>query len=548
MNEMGVGLARPQPHNVRRRRSFGWLFACAMALTCSMSLLVNTAEAGSGTAPLRVLVNGESPAESCFAVDIDGVLMVPIEILARALGAELEYDTDSNTVKITSARQYHEGGAPELPDGDTLVYISKSGAKYHIKGCRYLSTGAAAVPLDTAKERGYEPCKVCNPPERHADLSRVGGSTLRRPVIGVLFSSRDWDGFLNGTSSEDIDLYLRAADNHGVTVVFFRLSDIDLKAGTVSAMWRPYGRRWILVRIPLPTVIHNRAVHRIGPVEPQLAALRDSGVTIYNHWNNYGKYSIHRRIYSNPLLRRYLPETRWFASSNLKRFLRHRSFLMKPDRGSVGLGIIKIDRASRDSWTITHQVKNRTTINKVPTRRLSDYLRKHAAHRWYILQKTIDLQRRGDAPFDIRVSVQRDGTGSWQVTGMVGKVARKGGYLTNVFQGSTVARLEDLFADKARVEAKLSRAALRIVRHLSKRLPHLADVGFDFGIARNGKPYFIEMNCRDQRYSFKLAGMMDTFRRTYDNPIAYGKLLLLKKQRSEMDRSAGRLGSCGRRA
>jgi hypothetical protein len=545
VNQMGIGLAGPQPHKVRRRPSYEWLLACAMALACCMSLLANTAKAGS--TPVQVVVNGEIPAEGCFAVEIDGVLMVPIEVLAHALGAEYEYDSDSNTVSITTRRR-DEGGSPELAAGDALVYISKNGKKYHVEGCRYLSTGAEAVSLDTARQRGYEPCKVCNPPERHADLGRVGGSTLRRQVIGVLFSSRDWDDFLSGTGSEDIDLYMRAAETHGVTVVFFRLSDIDPKAGTVAAMWRPCVRRWVQVRVPLPPVIHNRAVHRVGKVESQLAALRDSGITIYNHWNNYGKYTIHRHIYSNLLLRRYLPETRWFTSSNLKRFLRHDSFLMKPDRGSVGLGIIKIDRASRDSWTITHQVKDRTAIDKVPTRRLFDYLRKRAARRWYILQKTIDLQRRGDAPFDIRVSVQRDGTGNWQVTGMVGKVARKGGYLTNVFQGSTVARLEDLFPDRARVEAKLSRAALRIVRHLSKRLPHLADVGFDFGIARNGKPYFIEMNCRDQRYSFKLAGMMDTFRRTYDNPIAYGKLLLLKKQRSEMDRSAGRLGSCGRRA
>jgi len=44
------------------------------------------------------------------------------------------------------------------------VYITKTGSKYHLDGCRYLSKSKIAISLSNAKAKGYEPCSVCNPP------------------------------------------------------------------------------------------------------------------------------------------------------------------------------------------------------------------------------------------------------------------------------------------------------------------------------------------------------------------------------------------------
>lgn len=53
----------------------------------------------------------------------------------------------------------------ELPPTTTeiIVYVTKSGAKYHRAGCRYLKGGAIAMPLAVARE-AYEPCRICQPP------------------------------------------------------------------------------------------------------------------------------------------------------------------------------------------------------------------------------------------------------------------------------------------------------------------------------------------------------------------------------------------------
>src|SRR5690606_27281853 len=43
------------------------------------------------------------------------------------------------------------------------VYITKTGAKYHRKDCRYLKYSSFEIELSEAKESGYTPCSVCRP-------------------------------------------------------------------------------------------------------------------------------------------------------------------------------------------------------------------------------------------------------------------------------------------------------------------------------------------------------------------------------------------------
>lgn len=47
---------------------------------------------------------------------------------------------------------------------DVTVYVTRTGAKYHRAGCRYLSKSQIPISLKDAKAR-YSPCSVCNPPQ-----------------------------------------------------------------------------------------------------------------------------------------------------------------------------------------------------------------------------------------------------------------------------------------------------------------------------------------------------------------------------------------------
>ena len=51
----------------------------------------------------------------------------------------------------------------EVPK-ETIVYITRTGSKYHRADCRYLRESSIVTTLKKARA-GYGPCKVCKPPE-----------------------------------------------------------------------------------------------------------------------------------------------------------------------------------------------------------------------------------------------------------------------------------------------------------------------------------------------------------------------------------------------
>ncbi len=56
-------------------------------------------------------------------------------------------------------------GATEAPvTEETIVYLAKSGSRYHQKGCKYLKNSGKQVTIITAMKQGYAPCNVCKAP------------------------------------------------------------------------------------------------------------------------------------------------------------------------------------------------------------------------------------------------------------------------------------------------------------------------------------------------------------------------------------------------
>lgn len=53
--------------------------------------------------------------------------------------------------------------SPPARQKDVTVYVTRTGAKYHRSGCRYLRRSMIAISLGEAKRR-FSPCSVCLPP------------------------------------------------------------------------------------------------------------------------------------------------------------------------------------------------------------------------------------------------------------------------------------------------------------------------------------------------------------------------------------------------
>ena len=345
---------------------------------------------------------------------------------------------------------------------------------------------------------------------------------MKHPV-GVLVDRRTLRGALRGkTTTERVGLYRAIArDDLGIDIVVFAIEDVSLASHRVTA-YAPAASGWRKVRVPVPQVIHKRVLYRTGTPLAKVRKLHRRGVIFVNPPLIQNKAGMNEALAQAPAVRPHLPPTFAYRWERLAEMLDAGTrVILKPRVGSVGQGIMRLIPEGR--WT---QLTTRTT-RTLSRSALRARLRKAIGTRRYLLQEYINLAKYEGRPFDLRVPVQRDGSGRWTLPGVVAKVARKHPFLTNAGQGGRVlpgvTALAHAFGEShaREVMGRIGEVALAVAKAVARNHPYAADLGLDMGVDVNGKPWVIEVNTRDQRYTFHEAGLEAEFRILYRNPLAF---------------------------
>ena len=158
---------------------------CALALVCAFAL----GQGDKGYTESDLALAREEAYNSGYHTGYDEGLTTRQQSLyeeAFAEGYDNGYDTgfsegSAQTAKDEqrSQQQYVTAQTPVLPSAvpsqtvspaetqesqQVTVYITNSGTKYHLDGCRHLKSKIEKT-LEEAKALNLEPCKVCNPPK-----------------------------------------------------------------------------------------------------------------------------------------------------------------------------------------------------------------------------------------------------------------------------------------------------------------------------------------------------------------------------------------------
>ena len=89
---------------------------------------------------------------------------------------EVKTETKTNEIKETNESKENKVnenleiknssetiGENKINETEKIVYIAKTGKKYHLENCRTLRGEKEAIDLNEAIKNGYEVCKVCKP-------------------------------------------------------------------------------------------------------------------------------------------------------------------------------------------------------------------------------------------------------------------------------------------------------------------------------------------------------------------------------------------------
>jgi glutathione synthase/RimK-type ligase-like ATP-grasp enzyme len=340
----------------------------------------------------------------------------------------------------------------------------------------------------------------------------------------------DWSIMVKGrdgqNSYERIPYYVEIGKELGLEPVFFHPRHV-LKGDKRVQGYFWNGSRLIPRLVSVPRVIHNRVLTgdaRARAVISRLSKKRK----VFNGLVVRDKRKVHQMLWKNKHIRQYLPYTVPYSGEVLERFLDHyRTVYIKPAIGSVGIGVARIEQHGNEFLFISSKVKKRVT-----RKQLLYMVKRWVGQRRFLVQQGIPLARYEGKTFDIRVSVQKDREHQWTISGMVAKVANQKNKLSNLSRGGKAVPLtkamEQTFAEEEQQEVieRIGRAAIAIATEYARHFPSLADLGMDMGIDQQGNPYLIEVNVRDQRYSFFKAGEKEMFKQTYRRPMEYALSLL----------------------
>lgn len=363
-----------------------------------------------------------------------------------------------------------------------------------------------------------------------------------KPGIGILLNRAILGKAVAGKKVfERVDLYARAAKNIGLKVILFDPSGVDLKRGRIKGYVPTGFGHFRRACVPMPAVVHKRGLFTKSPRARRIVRrMMKQGVYVFNPPIHLDKWKAYRYLAKDPGLKAYLPETVLFHRLNYRWFRKHLlqkgELFIKPRRGSLGLGIMRVVALKNGRYCLENRGKR---VAGSLRRVFSAALRKTARRGpdSYIMQAAIPLANDKGRRYDLRVPVQRGADGKWNVAGMVVKRAGKRPFLTNLARGGKALKPDSVlirsFGVKNAIAVKKAAQdlAIAVAERLSRLDRRLADLGLDIGLDSAGQPYLIEVNRRDLRITFQQSGQLKAWAKTYHNPIAYAGHLLQHRNR-----------------
>jgi glutathione synthase/RimK-type ligase-like ATP-grasp enzyme len=295
--------------------------------------------------------------------------------------------------------------------------------------------------------------------------------------------------------------------------VFYMTPD-DVSGNPSSIAGWTWHNGWTRRTFPVPDVVYNRLTSRRYENRSNVQQfMKDAksrhGVVVFNekYLNKTEVFDALRHVES---LRSVLPESHSLKNYQVLKNManRHQTLFLKPITGSLGKGIIRLRREANGSYTCHYAGligPRKVTYSSLPAvfKAIAGKLR---AQR-YQVQQGLQLLAVEGRPVDFRALVQRDDTGVWSITSIVGRIAGGTHFVSNLARGGTLSTAAGALARsnlsaglRASALAKLRRSALEIAKGIEEKIDaHFAELGIDLAVDTNGKAWLLEVNSKPSK-------------------------------------------------
>lgn len=336
------------------------------------------------------------------------------------------------------------------------------------------------------------------------------------PLIGVMLRKihdKNPEQLFGNQSSFCVEMS-EACKRFGANVFFFTQDDIHANHHTVGGWVLGQNDIWVHQTFPTPNILYNRLTSRVIEKSAKVQQFMKDikayhGAQIFNE-KYLSKHEVFDALKRSNNVQSYLPESHLLRNSKtLKSMLTKYSVVfLKPVKGSLGRGIIRIRRGEDGSYqadnTILNGLRNQShsSFSKLVTN-LSGKVKSSS----YQIQQGIDIITVSGRPIDFRALVQRGATGSWGISSIVARIAGNQTFVSNLARGGTLTTISDALEKSnlsqhhhGSIATKLRKCALEIAQGIEEQIPfHFAELGIDLAVDVRGHVWLIEVNSKPSK-------------------------------------------------
>ncbi len=304
-------------------------------------------------------------------------------------------------------------------------------------------------------------------------------------------------------------------------LLFFDPRGIDWERDRIHGLQLRRGV-WRRGEFAFPRTIYNRCFPEPRAVLARLKERVGEG-NIFNLRTQLDKWEVYQLLRASPVGGS-LPATYLFDPTELPQLLaEHRSLILKPRRGHGGAGVFRLTLLEPELVLASSQGLSLPLWGEAVYPAL---LAAAAPQGVYLAQAYIDTPVKGGLKFDVRLLLQKDGEGKWQKTGELSRVAPAGRLLTNGYLAVLPAQ-EVVSGEILEQLAALSRLAAQA---LDQGMGGLGELGIDFLLDREGRPWILEVNGKPDKGLFWKVGDGQMLKSVYLTPLHYQEYLLESRQ------------------
>ncbi len=336
----------------------------------------------------------------------------------------------------------------------------------------------------------------------------IVGKNETEPLIGIVFPRDEVELLAQDPPDSHGNLYMDAAEELGMTVFIFHLSDADAKQRVIRG-WSRQAGEWFYGLFPWPDIFYDRLMERVDPQEAAILDQLYASATPINAARSLGKWACHRLLVQYPDAKPYLPDTIFYQHPiDLHNMLaRHAAVLAKPEYGSGGKGISKVWRmeSGRYGW---QDAREGTTLEELTFIQAVAQVKAHANNASFIVQEQLPLLRVGNRLSDIRMAMEKDGQGVWQASLAVLRLGKENLSVTHGANGGELYPLAEglrFYVDDPRRVDELVKTvkdvSLLLLTRIEDSFGRMGEVALDLAFDQEFKLWLLEANAKPGKFT-----------------------------------------------